>query len=182
MKLTFCKILKPNLVELGKICTMKMIRMSKCPGLSKSWKTRKSGLSSLDWIGQPIKPLKLSLQCYSRCCQRQDQSLWRPRKESNSGTVFENHPKCRICILAFPPIFVQLKLTCLVTLFDLKLHVFKNSPKWTIFGIFNWLLSTKNVNVARFARNVEWDFFMIFKHREFLRLQKFRNSLYFGLV
>ena len=30
-----------------------------------------------------------------------------------------------------------LKLTCLVTLFDRKLQVFKNSPKWTIFGIFN---------------------------------------------
>ena len=35
----------------------------------------------------------------------------------------------------FPPIFVILKLTCLVTLFDRKLQVFKNSPKWTIFGI-----------------------------------------------
>ena len=37
----------------------------------------------------------------------------------------------------FPPIFVPLKLTCLVTLFDRKRQVFKNSPKWTIFGIFN---------------------------------------------
>ena len=37
----------------------------------------------------------------------------------------------------FPPIFVLLKLTCLVTLSDRKLQVFKNSPKWTIFGIFN---------------------------------------------
>ena len=36
----------------------------------------------------------------------------------------------------FPPIFVLLKLTCLVTLFDRKIQVFKNSPKWTIFGIF----------------------------------------------
>ena len=34
----------------------------------------------------------------------------------------------------------------------------KKSPKCTIFGIFNELLSTQNVNVARFARNVEWDF------------------------
>ena len=55
----------------------------------------------------------------------------------------------------FPPIFVLLKLTCLVTLFDRKLQVFKNSPKWSIFGISNQLLSTQNVNVARFARNVE---------------------------
>ena len=63
----------------------------------------------------------------------------------------------------FPPIFDLLKLTCLVTLFDRKLQVFKNSPKWTIFGIFNQLLSTQNVNVARFARNVEWDFFCDFQ-------------------
>ena len=55
----------------------------------------------------------------------------------------------------FSPIFVLLKLTCLVTLFDRKLRVFKNPPKWIIFGIFNKLLSTQNVNVARFARNVE---------------------------
>ena len=37
----------------------------------------------------------------------------------------------------FPPFFVLLKLTCLVTLFDRKLQVVKNSPKWTLFGIFN---------------------------------------------
>ena len=81
-------------------------------------------------------------------------------------TVFENHPKCRLWMFQFwhfPPIFVLLKLTCLVTLFDRKLQVFKNSPKWTIFGIFNQLLSTQNVNVARFARNVEWDFFCEFQ-------------------
>ena len=63
----------------------------------------------------------------------------------------------------FPPIFVLSKLTCLVTLFDRKLLVLKNSPKWTIFGIFNQLLSTQNVNIARFARNVEWDFFCDFQ-------------------
>ena len=49
------------------------------------------------------------------------------------------------------------KMTCQLTLFDSKLQVFK--PEWTIFGIFNQLLSTQNVNVARFARNVECDFF-----------------------
>ena len=63
----------------------------------------------------------------------------------------------------FPPIFVLLNLTRLVTLFDRKLQVFKNSPKWTIFGIFNLLLSTQNVNVARLAPNVEWDFFCEFQ-------------------
>ena len=58
----------------------------------------------------------------------------------------------------FPP-----NLSCLVTLFDRKLQIFKNSPKWTILGIFNKLLSTQNVNVARFAHNVEWDFFCDFQ-------------------
>ena len=63
----------------------------------------------------------------------------------------------------FPPIFVQLNLTCLVALFDRKLQVFQNSPIWTIFGLFDELLFTQNVNVARFARNVEWDFFCDFQ-------------------
>ena len=52
-------------------------------------------------------------------------------------TLFENHSKCRIWIFEiwhFPPIFV---LTCLVIQFDRKLQVIKNSPKWTILGIFN---------------------------------------------
>ena len=54
-------------------------------------------------------------------------------------TLFENYWKWRIWIFQFchfPPICVLLKLTCLVTLFDRKLQVCKNSPKWTIFGIF----------------------------------------------
>ena len=54
-------------------------------------------------------------------------------------------------------------MTCLVTLFDRKLKVFKNSPKLTIFGIFKLLLSTQIVNVALFARNVEYDFFCNFQ-------------------
>ena len=48
-------------------------------------------------------------------------------------------------ILAFSPFFVLLKLTCLVTLFDGKLHVFKNSLTLTVFGIFNELLYTQNM-------------------------------------
>ena len=48
-----------------------------------------------------------------------------------------------------------------------KAQVFKNSPILAIFGIFNELLSILNVIVARFAHNVECDFFsVIFKHRE----------------
>ena len=59
--------------------------------------------------------------------------------ERSELTLFENYSKCRILIFEFwhfPPIFVLLKLTCLVTLFDRKLQVFKNSPKWTIFWHF----------------------------------------------
>ena len=47
-------------------------------------------------------------------------------------------------------------LSCLLTLFDWTLQIFKISPNWPF-------LSTEYVNVARFARNLEWDFFMIFK-------------------
>ena len=40
-------------------------------------------------------------------------------------------------------------------------EAYNNSPKLTLFGIFNQLLSTQNV--ARFARNVQWDFFCDFQ-------------------
>ena len=59
-------------------------------------------------------------------------------------------------------IFVVEKLTYLVTLFYRQIRVFPDSPKLTILGSFNELLSTPNVNVARFARHVEWDFFCDF--------------------
>ena len=59
----------------------------------------------------------------------------------------------------FPSIIVLLKLTCLVTLFNSKLHIVNNSSKWTSFWNYFGLLSTKNVNVARLARNVKWALF-----------------------
>ena len=59
-------------------------------------------------------------------------------------------------------------MTYLVTLFDFKLQVLKKSPKLAIFCIFNELLSTQNVDVAR---NVECDFFVIFKHCVAFRVQ-----------
>ena len=40
---------------------------------------------------------------------------------------------------------------------------FSETCHLTIFGIFNELLATYNVNVARFARNIEWDFFCDFQ-------------------
>ena len=60
-------------------------------------------------------------------------------KKNFANNFLSEVKKCRIWIFAFwhfPPIFVLLKLTCLVTLFDRKLQVLKNSSKWTIFGIF----------------------------------------------
>ena len=78
----------------------------------------------------------------------------------------------------------KIKMTCLETLFDLKLYVFKNFSKLTIFGILNELLSTQNVNVAGFV----WDFFsVIFKHcammkivLQFSKIDVFLLTFYFG--
>ena len=100
------------------------------------------------------------------------QSSYDPQFSANGERIFEHWKitqkllkmsHLNFWIWHFPPIFVFLKLTCLVTLLDRKLQVFKNSPNWTIFGIFNQLLSTQNVNVARYARNVECDFFCNFQ-------------------
>ena len=80
--------------------------------------------------------------------------------------MFENNLRCRVRVIRFwdfIPIFALLKVTCLVTLFDRKIQVFKNLPKLNIFGIFNELLSTQIVNVARLARNVECDCFSDFQ-------------------
>ena len=52
----------------------------------------------------------------------------------------------------FPPIFVLLNLTCLVTLFDRKLQVFKNSPKLTILGIINYFLGVKALKGHKIIR------------------------------
>ena len=68
-------------------------------------------------------------------------------------TLFDRKQKYGVYLLwHFSSIFVQIKLTSLVTLFGRKLKVFKNSPNCTIFYK---LLSTQNVNVAHFARDVE---------------------------
>ena len=61
----------------------------------------------------------------------------------------------------FPPFFVTLKLTWLVTLFDRHLQLFKNSPILAIFGIFNDFLWAHNQNVAM----LDATFSVIFEHR-----------------
>ena len=61
--------------------------------------------------------------------------------------------------------FCPIKLTCLVTLFDRKLQVFKNSPKLTIFGIFSQRVHSKRKSSS--LRLQRWKTFsVIFKHRE----------------
>ena len=84
---------------------------------------------------------------------------WRAKLCKNTAHCLKFTQNVAFEFWYFPPIFVLLKLTCLVTLFDRKLQVFKNSP----IGPFLAFLSTQNVNVARFARNVEWDFFCDFQ-------------------
>ena len=50
------------------------------------------------------------------------------------------------------------------------------SPKSAFLGIFNELLATQNVNVARFARNVECDFLSDFQtlcaYKSFQKIRK----------
>ena len=78
--------------------------------------------------------------------------------------LFKTSPKLDL-FWHFPSNFVQLKVTYLVTLFDRKFQLVKNSPKLDHFWAFstNFCL-VKNVYVARFARNVEWDFFLWFSN------------------
>ena len=67
----------------------------------------------------------------------------------------------------FLPIFVLLKLTCLVTLFDSKLQVFKNSINWIIFWHFpaifallklTWLVTLFNHILLVFKNSLNWTF------------------------
>ena len=63
------------------------------------------------------------------------------------------------CTSRFTMFEIHQKKSHLVTLFDRQRQVFK----LTIFGLFNELLFTQNVSVARLARHVECDFFYDFQ-------------------
>ena len=77
--------------------------------------------------------------CCALCC-------WKSHSKSLISQFCE---RSELCLFAFLGIF------CLITLFERKLQFFKNLPKLTIFGIFKYILVSRNVNVARFARNVK---------------------------
>ena len=68
-----------------------------------------------------------------------------------------------IWILAFSTDFRTIKIDLSGNTVWPQLQIFKNLPKLAIFGIFSKLLSTQNVNIARFARIVKWDFFCDFQ-------------------
>ena len=63
-------------------------------------------------------------------------------------------------ILAVPLVFSFKSDLSGNTVFTASFRFLKNSPISIVFGIFTELLST--VTVARFARNIEWDFSVIF--------------------
>ena len=81
------------------------------------------------------------------------------------GTVFENPQKCRIIvsILAFSTIFCPIKIDLSGNTVWPQASIFQKLAKMTIFAFFNHPLSTRNLNVTRFARNDEWDFFLEFQ-------------------
>ena len=54
----------------------------------------------------------------------------------------------------FPPIFVLLKLTCPVKLFDSKLQVFQNSLNWTIFWAFSGDFSSTKTDLSGLTINL----------------------------
>ena len=76
-------------------------------------------------------------------------------------TLFENNSKCRIwiLILAFSTNICPIKSDLSGNTVWPQASGSQKLANLDHFGIFNYFLSTQNVNVARLARNVEWDFF-----------------------
>ena len=80
--------------------------------------------------------------------------------------MFENYSKCRIWIfwiLVFFTNFCLIKIDRSGNTFGLQALGFQKLAEIDHFWRFYQLLCTQNVNVARFARNVECDFFCDFQ-------------------
>ena len=75
--------------------------------------------------------------------------------------VWKSHLNFRI--LPFSTNFCPIKIDLSGNTVWPQASGFQKLVNLTIFGIFNELLSTQNVNVARFARNIEYDFFSDFQ-------------------
>ena len=74
-----------------------------------------------------------------------------PGQKSQLRHMTEN----QIQVLKFCRIWKMLKVTVFGNYSKCCILFFFKAPNWTFFSIF---LLTQNVNVARFARNVEFDF------------------------
>ena len=133
----FCLVILPELPELYQIGRFYQLHpyysinnLVKSPENCAFWKVAWFSIKTLRfWFLEfgNFRDVKLSKRIECR------------RSSFTTYTLFENSLKCLICIFQlwhFPPIFDLLKVTCLVTLFDLKLQVFKNSPKRIIFWHF----------------------------------------------
>ena len=82
----------------------------------------------------------------------------------SKSCTFENHSKCRIWILAFYTNFCPIQTNMSGNTVWQQASGFQKLAKMDHFWHFLMnFLSTQNVNVARSARNVEWDFFCDFQ-------------------
>ena len=83
-----------------------------------------------------------------------------PPNLPNDFTLFENYSNFEFFHLGISTIFCPIKIDLSGN--TVGQQVFKNLPKWNIFGIFNELLSTQNVWLASLAM-VNETFSAIFK-------------------
>ena len=125
-----------------------MVYKSWSDNKSKSWKSL--GNISCSWCVQNLDPEPFSWKILAlwpikggRWCIAMQQSTICPENHAKMSYFTTLHIVWKLLKMShliffkfwrFPPIFVLLKLTCLVTLFDHKFKGFKNSPKWSILA------------------------------------------------
>ena len=94
-------------------------------------------------------------------------------------TLFQNHPKCLIWVFQFwhfPPLFVKLKLACLVILFGRKHQVFINSPNWLFLAFLIQLLMRSSLRSQYWMRLFSGHWAIVSK-----RLEKAWDGILSGL-
>ena len=118
--------------------------------------------------------LRSSVARNQRCHDRKKRSL--RRKLFFSCLVLATLLLVTVVWEAFSTNFYPLKFKCLVTLFDRKHHASKTCQNWSFLAFFHGILSTQNVNVARFARKVECDFICDFQTPCYPKNYNFRKN------
>ena len=112
------------------------------------WPTESSQFSQVH--GQ-LPPFVVKEEALAQCANfSRVHSVWKILKISHLNLTFSNNCCTIKTDLSGNTVWPQVS------------KISKNLPKWTIFGVFDKLLSAQNVNVARFACNVEWDFSLWF--------------------